>query len=54
MENLVGNTNPQSNASEKSRNSKFKDIEDAIQKAIDTEISKKNSTKKAFANHKSR
>lgn len=40
MENVVGNTKHQNNSSDKNANHKYKDIEEAIQKAIKTESSK--------------
>jgi hypothetical protein len=52
MEDIVGNSNSQINTSDKNSTHKFKDIEDAIQKAIDTDTSKKDSTEKSFKNYK--
>lgn len=52
MEDVVGNSNSQIKPSDKNSNHKFKDIEDAIQKAIDTETLRKDSIEKSFKNYR--
>ncbi len=52
MENVVSDTKFQSNSSDKNSNNKYKDIEEAIQKAIDTQTIRKDNVEKSFKSDK--
>ena len=51
MENIVGNTKPHTNTPDNYSNHNFKDIEEAIQKAIDIKTTKKSSKNNLYNNH---
>jgi len=52
LENDVAITNHQSNSTDKKSIHKYKDIEDAIQRAIGSEINKKDSMIKTFKQYR--
>jgi hypothetical protein len=54
MENAVADKKSQINTSDKNSNNKNKDIEDAIQKAIDTETMRNESIGKSFKRYKTK